>query len=151
MKIIHFDSGRYAYIRVTGPYGENYEPACRALSEWADQAGIVNSNTVFVYLDDPVVTAPAKCRTDIGLLVNKPERLEGVEDNIELGQFDGGKYAVIRRIVTGKSRYKDWWDELLMIAAEQELRPDFRPCFELYHCYDPDTEVADVSFCYAVR
>ncbi len=78
-----------------------------------------------------------------------PEGTE-VGKSIEYTHFDGGKYFTSRRTVTDQSQYGHFWNEHMGCVVEQGLETDQRPCFELYHHYDPVTHHADVSFCTAV-
>lgn len=36
-------------------------------------------------------------------------------------------------------------------VIESGIESDDRPCFELYHSFDPQTHHADVSFCTAIK
>lgn len=40
MKTIEMDARTLAYIRVTGPYGEGYDPVCGRLHQWASARGL---------------------------------------------------------------------------------------------------------------
>ncbi|MCG6346294.1 AraC family transcriptional regulator [Vibrio fluvialis] len=148
MDLQTFEPSGLAFVRVTGPYGENYEPAVGSLYGWAGPAGLAHHTSIFIYHDNPELTPADKCRTDICLLV--PSGTE-VPTHIEYTEFSGGKYATIRRTVTDKSQYVLYWDELMEKVVEQGLDSDDRPCFELYHECNPETGVADVSFCTAIR
>lgn len=142
-----FEPNTLAYIRVTGPYGENYEPASQALYGWAGQVGLAEGQCLFIYWDNPEITPPEKCRTDICITV--PEQTTTPE-GIEIQPFPGGEYAVVRKVIEDKAEYPKAWQALI-----SEMMPiaDFeqRPCFELYHNYDVETQVADVSFCAPVK
>lgn len=140
--------GHLAYIRVTGPYGENYQPACEKLFGWAGPRGLAGNTCIFVYHDNPEITAAEKCRTDICLVLDEPvETAQG----IELKSFDGGEYAFIRKTITNHSQYAPAWDELMGQLVKSGLDSDDRPCFELYHSCDDNTNVCDVSFCTAIK
>ncbi|MCF4175006.1 AraC family transcriptional regulator [Vibrio sp. McD22-P3] len=148
MDIKTFESGQLAYVRVTGPYGENYEPAIDTLYTWAGPKGLAGNTSIFVYHDNPEITPADKCRTDICLVV---ESTVDVSNGVELMSFDGGKYACIRKTITEKSQYGPAWEELMGQVVEQQLDSDDRPCFELYHSYNLETNTADVSFCTAIK
>ena len=148
MEIKTFEASQIAYVRVTGPYGENYAPAAGKLYGWAGPNGLAENTSIFIYHDNPEITPADNCRTDICLMID-----DGVTppNGIELKAFTGGKYATIRRVITHKSQYSQAWDELIAQVVEQGLETDERPCFELYHHYDPQTEHSDVSFCTALK
>ncbi|WCE30565.1 AraC family transcriptional regulator [Vibrio sp. SCSIO 43137] len=144
----NFSAGQLAYIRVTGPYGENYEPAVGKLYHWAASAGVAESTCLFIYHDNPEVTPAEKCRTDICLLVEKQVTVAG---DVELQPFPGGEYATMRKTITDKSQYGPAWNEHIAQIVELGLEMDDRPCFELYHSYDNEKQIADVSFCSALK
>ncbi|USD62654.1 AraC family transcriptional regulator [Vibrio sp. SCSIO 43140] len=148
MEIRMIESGQLAFVRVTGPYGNNYEPAVGKLYSWAGPNGLAAQTNVFIYHDNPEITPAEKCRTDIGLLLDSSVDTPA---GIEMTEFEGGKYACIRKTITEKSQYSTAWEELMAQVVEQQLETDERPCFELYHSYDIQTNVADVSFCTAIK
>lgn len=137
-----------AYIRVTGPYGENYEPAINQLCQWAESKGLSGCECLFIFHDNPEVTPADKCRTDLCLTV--PPGTEGSQ-GIEIQRLPAGRYAAIRETVTDKSMYGKLWQQLMDEIAASGMEIDDRPCFELYHSYDEETGVADVSFYNAIK
>ncbi len=136
-----------AYIRVTGPYGENYEPVIQQLYLWAGAKGL-NGECLFIYHDNPETTPANKCRTDIAMTVP-----EGTEpgNGIEIAEISAGSYAVLRKIVEDKGQYAQYWNQLIEEIVATGLELDERPCFELYHSVDEKTCRADVSFCEAIK
>ncbi|OAJ93197.1 AraC family transcriptional regulator [Vibrio bivalvicida] len=148
METQNFTATKLAYVRVTGPYGEGYKEAADRLYQWAGMKGLAENTCIFIYHDNPEVTPSDKCRTDICLMV--PEETD-VINGIELQDFPGGEYAVMRQNITQHSQYALAWDDLMSKVIETGLENDDRPCFELYHSYDPQTQHADVSFCTAIK
>lgn len=148
METQNFAATKLAYIRVNGPYGEGYEEPAGRLYQWAGIKGLAGNTCIFIYHDNPEITPADKCRTDICLMV--PEHTE-VPNGIELQDFPGGQYAVVRQTITEKSQYPLAWDNLMAKVVESGIENDDRPCFELYHSFDPETQHADVSFCTAVK
>ncbi|WP_434361226.1 AraC family transcriptional regulator [Parasalinivibrio latis] len=148
METKQFEPGFLAYIRVTGPYGENYEPAIRKLYQWAGAKGLSGFPSIFVYHDNPELTPAEKCRTDIGMLL--PEQTETTGE-VELTAFQGGSYGVHRGKASCHEDYSKHWAHLIGEIIKSGLDTDDRPCFELYHSYDPETHESDVTFCTAVK
>ncbi|NOH98336.1 helix-turn-helix domain-containing protein [Vibrio sp. 99-70-13A1] len=148
MEIKTFDSSHIAYLRVTGPYGENYDPALGTLYSWAGPQGLAGNTSIFIYHDNPEITAAENCRTDLCLMIDKSIT---PPQGIEVKHFVGGKYATIRKTITDKAQYGSTWDELIAQVVDRGLDTDDRPCFELYHHYDLETGQADVSFCTAIK
>ena len=136
-----------AYIRVTGEYGKNYEPATNRLYQWAGAHGLADGECLFIYLDSPEITPADKCRTDICLTV--PDDT-ATGNGIKKRHLPGGSYALIRRTVTDPAQYRVYWEEIMSAVIAAQLEIDDRPCFEQYHHYDAATGKADVSFCVAV-
>ena len=136
-----------AYIRVTGEYGKNYEPATNRLYQWAGAHGLADGECLFIYLDSPEITPADKCRTDICLTV--PEDT-ATGNGIEKQHLPGGSYALIRRTVSDPAQYRVYWEEIIAAVIAARLEINNRPCFERYHHYDDASGVADVSFCVAV-
>ncbi|MGF1908162.1 AraC family transcriptional regulator [Vibrio kasasachensis] len=148
METQHFEPSILAYVRVTGPYGVGYEEPSGRLYQWAGMKGLAGNSCIFIYHDNPEITPNDKCRTDICLMV--PEGTE-VPSGIELQDFPGGQYAVMRQQITGFNLYSKAWDDLMGKVIESGIESDDRPCFELYHSFDPQTQHADVSFCTAIK
>jgi AraC family transcriptional regulator len=143
-----FDQGTLAYVRVTGPYGENYKPALDALYGWASSEGVADATCIFIYHDNPEITPAEKCRTDIGLLV--PENVE-VAGAVEKQPFVGGTYATLRKQITDMSQYGPAWNEHIAQIVDLGIEMGDGPCFELYHSFNPETNESDVSFCSSIR
>ncbi len=148
MKTQQFESSKLAYVRVTGPYGQGYEEPSGRLYQWAKMKGLSGNTCMFIYHDNPEITPTDKCRTDICLMV--PEDVE-VPSGIELKDFPGGQYAVMRQTITEIGQYAKAWDDLMSNVIKSGIETDDRPCFELYHSYDPQTQHSDVSFCTAIK
>lgn len=148
MEIQNFEATKLAYIRVNGPYGEGYEEPAGRLYQWAGINGLAGNTCIFIYHDNPEITPSDKCRTDICLMV--PDDTT-VPLGIELQDFPGGRYAVMRQQITDNSQYSIAWDDLMSKVIQSGIENDDRPCFELYHSYDPQTHHADVSFCTAIK
>ncbi len=148
METQNFEKAKLAYIRVNGPYGQGYEEPSGRLYQWAGMKGLAGNTCIFIYHDNPEITPDEKCRTDICLMV--PEDTQ-VANGIELQDFPGGKYAVMRQNITEHNQYSKAWDDLMSKVIESGIENDCRPCFELYHSYDPQTHHADVSFCTAIK
>lgn len=143
-----FDKRLLAYVRVTGTYGENYDTAITKLYQWAGAKGLCGGESIFIYHDNPDISPSDKCRTDICLSVPTGTI---ASNGIELQELPAGGYASTRRAITNKSNFGLFWDELLSQVVNSGLDTDNRPCFELYHHYDPETQQGDVSFYTAVK
>ncbi len=142
------DNKYLAYIRVTGQYGKNYEAASGKLYQWATSNQLEHGESIFIYHDNPELTPPEKCRTDICIAV--PANTQ-VIPGIELKSLPAGKYAFIRHTVTAVEQYAGHWNDLMKQIIEHEYDLDERPCFEQYFAFDRETRKADVGFYVAIK
>ncbi|ARW84091.1 AraC family transcriptional regulator [Aeromonas salmonicida] len=148
MKTIEMDARTLAYIRVTGPYGEGYDPVCGRLHQWASTRGLAQGEWIFIYHDNPEVTPPAQCRTDIGVTV--PAGTVGAGE-VEIQLIPAGRYAQSRYLITDRSQYGPRWQEHVGDIVAAGLAFGDGPCFELYHSVSNDPLRDDVSFCSSVQ
>ncbi|WP_421187193.1 AraC family transcriptional regulator [Aeromonas enteropelogenes] len=148
MKTVEMDARTLAYIRVTGPYGEGYDAVCGRLHQWAAVRGLAGGEWIFIYHDNPEVTPPAQCRTDIGITVPAEVRCEG---EVETQLIPAGRYAQSRYLITDRSQYGPRWQEHIgdIVAAGLEFGDG--PCFELYHSVSNEPLQDDVSFCSSLK
>ncbi|MFQ2752909.1 GyrI-like domain-containing protein [Aeromonas caviae] len=148
MNTVEMDARTLAYIRVTGPYGEGYDAVCHRLHQWAAPRGLEGGEWIFIYHDNPEVTSPAQCRTDIGISV--PVGTLGAGE-VEIQLIPAGRYAQSRYLITDRSQYGERWQEHIGDIVAAGLAFGDGPCFELYHSVSNDPLRDDVSFCSSVR
>lgn len=148
MNTVEMDARTLAYIRVTGPYGEGYDAVCHRLHQWAAPRGLEGGEWIFIYHDNPEVTPPAQCRTDIGISV--PVGTLGTGE-VEIQLIPAGRYAQSRYLITDRSQYGERWQEHIGDIVAAGLAFGDGPCFELYHSVSNDPLRDDVSFCSSVR
>ncbi|MFM4773973.1 GyrI-like domain-containing protein [Aeromonas caviae] len=148
MNTVEMDARTLAYIRVTGPYGEGYDAVCHRLHQWAAPRGLEGGEWIFIYHDNPEVTPPAQCRTDIGISV--PVGTQG-SGEVEIQLIPAGRYAQSRYLITDRSQYGERWQEHIGDIVAAGLAFGDGPCFELYHSVSNDPLRDDVSFCSSVR
>lgn len=148
MKTVEMDARTLAYIRVTGPYGEGYDAVCGRLHQWAATRGLADGEWIFIYHDNPEVTPPAQCRTDIGITV--PAGTQGTGE-VETQGIPAGRYAQSRYLITDRSQYGPRWQEHIGDIVAAGLAFGDGPCFELYHSVSNDPLRDDVSFCSSVQ
>ncbi|BDS32507.1 AraC family transcriptional regulator [Aeromonas caviae] len=148
MNTVEMDARTLAYIRVTGPYGEGYDAVCHRLHQWAAPRGLEGGEWIFIYHDNPEVTPPAQCRTDIGISV--PVGTLGTGE-VEIQHIPAGRYAQSRYLITDRRQYGERWQEHIGDIVAAGLAFGDGPCFELYHSVSNDPLRDDVSFCSSVR
>lgn len=148
MKTINMDARTLAYIRVTGPYGEGYDSVYSQLHQWAHARGLESGEWIFIYHDNPEVTPPVQCRTDIGITV--PEGTLGT-GLVEIQLIPAGRYAQSRYLITDRSQYGPRWQEHIGDIVAAGLEFGNGPCFELYHSMNNDPMQDDVSLCSSLK
>ena len=148
MNTVEMDARTLAYVRVTGPYGEGYDAVCHRLHQWAAPRGLEGGEWIFIYHDNPEVTPPAQCRTDIGISV--PVGTQG-SGEVEIQHIPAGRYAQSRYLITDRSPSGERWQEHSGDIVAAGLAFGDGPCFELYHSVSNDPLRDDVSFCSSVR
>ena len=148
MKTIEMDARTLAYVRVTGPYGEGYDAVCNRLHQWAAARGLEQGEWIFIYHDNPEVTPPTQCRTDIGVTV--PVGTLGTGE-VVTQLIPAGRYAQSRYLITDRNQYGPRWQEHIGDIVSAGLEFGSGPCFELYHSVSNDPLQDDVSFCSSVR
>ncbi|WP_232514403.1 AraC family transcriptional regulator [Salmonella enterica] len=148
MKTIEMDARTLAYIRVTGPYGEGYDSVYGQLYQWALARGLEGGEWIFIYHDNPEVTPPAQCRTDIGVTVPAGTVGTGV---VEIQLIPAGRYAQSRYLITDRSEYGPRWQEHIADIVAAGLEFGNGPCFELYHNMSDEPMQADVSLCSSLK
>ena len=115
----------------------------------ADRArGLEQGEWIFIYHDNPEVTPPAQCRTDIGVTIPAQTRGEG---EVETQLIPAGRYAQSRYLITDRNQYGPRWQEHIGDIVSAGLAFGDGPCFELYHSMSNDPLQDDVSFCSSVR
>jgi AraC family transcriptional regulator len=154
MKTESIKQKHLAYIRVTGPYGEGYQDALEKLYRWANMHSLADGESIMIYHDNPEITPNDKCRTDICISVPQNTCISQgakVSQGIEFQVLPAGPYAYVRKTITDSHQYAYAWNRLMEQVVESQLPLDDRPCFELYHHFDVETNVADVSFYSAIK
>jgi AraC family transcriptional regulator len=152
MKVKKLPAVRVAYMRYTGPYGagvnrfwmETFAPWCRA-------NGLDGMGCYGIGLDDPGVTAAAKCRYDA--CVEVPANFVA-KSPAGIADLPGGLYAVGNFVGTVPDISLAWTELLRNWLPSSGMQADARPCFEYYPPnakYDPRTGVLECQICLPVR
>ena len=129
MKQVNMQPINLAYIQLVGPYGQGIPQAIDRINQWANNTGISNADRVHIFHDDPEVTPPDECRSDIGVVV--PSDMQ-VTNDIKYQQIPGGRYIVEQIKFTDVPQIIETWDRLIEALPTLGLCMDNRPCFEVY-------------------
>ena len=121
-----------AYMRYVGPYGPHGIPELwKRFREWMEPRRLLGPDSIRLGIghDDPVVTAPEKCRYDACVVV--PESFAG-DKWVNAVDVPGGKYAVAEFIGTADEIREAWEALYRSWLPDSGYQPDDRPCLEVY-------------------
>jgi AraC family transcriptional regulator len=121
-----------AYMRYVGPYGPHGIPELwKRFRDWMEPRGLFGPDSIRLGIghDDPVVTAPEKCRYDACVVV--PESFAG-DKRVNVIDVPGGKYTVAE-FIGPADKIREAWEGLYRSwLPGSGYQPDDRPCLEVY-------------------
>ncbi len=137
-----------AYLRHTGPYGAGIGRFwMETVAPWMSTNNLIGRERFGIALDDPTVTAPAKCRYDACVQSDAKEMLSGDPGR---KMIPGGKYAALAFEGTSDGIGAAWEALLRDWLPKSGLQLDSRPFFEHYPTdgrYDPKTGSFTCNIC----
>jgi len=140
-----------AYLRYTGPYDASIGRFwMNTVAPWMATNNLFGRDRFGIGLDDPTVTAPAKCRYDAGVVSEEKEMLSGDPGRKVI---PGGKYAALAFHGTGAEIGEAWEALLRHWLPKSGLQLDSRPFFEHYPAdglYDQKTGRFTCNICVPV-
>lgn len=140
-----------AYLRHVGPYDARISRFWMdTVAPWMATNNLFGRDRFGIGLDDPTVTAPAKCRYDAGVQSAEKEMLTGDPGRKTI---PGGKYAALAFEGTGADIGAAWEALLRTWLPKSGLQLDSRPFFEHYPAdgrYDPKTGSFTCNICVPV-
>ena len=141
-----------AYVRAMGAYRQQRQGAAISwLVRWAASRGIATSSVnLGIFLDNPEITSPEKCRYDACLAVPPGTKAAG-----EVGVQDlaAGTYAVYRNRRKTARYGRDWEDMLARWLPASGYEPDDRPNYEVVRQWGDATPEAAllVDICLPIK
>jgi AraC family transcriptional regulator len=130
IKLIERQPTRIAYLRYVGPYGE---PLAKfwgtRVMPWIASRGLGGRAMYGISYDDPEVTAPEKCRCDVGVEVGDEFIPIGDEHVMTI---PGGRYATTHFFDTVAHIHETWQGILRDWLPDSGMQLDARPMFEYY-------------------
>ena len=140
-----------AYLRHTGPYGAGIGRFwMETVAPWMSTNNLRGRERFGIALDDPTVTAPAKCRYDACVQSDAKEMLSGDPGR---KMIPGGKYAALAFEGTSDGIGAAWEALLRDWLPKSGLQLDSRPFFEHYPTdgrYNPKTGSFTCDICVPV-
>lgn len=131
VKIEELPEYHIAYMRQIGPYGPGNIQVMEKLKKWAATRELLTDSAIILGIahDDPEVTPLEKCRYDACIVIPGDYRLE---NNINVNDLPGGKYAVYRVRHTAEDIGNAWNDLFTAWLPDSGYQIDDRPIFERY-------------------
>ena len=140
--VIEREPVKVTYLRHVGPYGQPLSEFWqRSVYPWMVANDQLGQPRYGISLDDPMITAPDKCRYDAGVVVRGKITVPGESQTTTI---PGGKYAITAFRGTA-AQIGGVWDAMLREwLPESGMQLDARPFLEYYPtdaCFDPKTGV----------
>ncbi len=151
VRLIDRQPAEVAYLRHTGPYGEQISQFWqRQVLPWMIANNLLGRTRYGVSLDDPSVTKPQLCRYDACVEVAQVEMLSG---KAMRKVIPGGKFAALAFHGTARD-VEIAWDRILRDwLPSSGLQLDARPFLEHYPptaAFDPATGKFECELCVPV-
>ncbi len=144
IKIETIASSPIAYIRRCGAYGVENIQIMENLKSWAAKSNLMNDNTIIlgIVYDDVQSTRPENCRYDACIiLADDTIKEEGV---INLGNIDGGKYAVFIIEHTVQAIEQAWFEIFPELFKSGYLLDAERPIMERYATKNVSNNICEI-------
>ena len=149
IQLIDLPTQHLIYQRLIGTYGEGLQAASAELQAFCTHNSIRVGNPVVINWDNPKITDPAQCRTDVCLtLVDDCPTPSPYNTQTIAPQT----HAIVRGLVDASFDFEGAWQQLFDGLFSQGLTPADTPCYKVMHLNnsDPANGIFDVSFCQAI-
>lgn len=131
VEVRHIEPFQYVYYEFKGSYMEAFKDFPK-LMEYLGKNGIQPGKySLGVYYDDPLDVPEKDLRSEIGMMVTKPEK---VSDGYKYKNVDGFKAATIR--YTEMEQIMDAYDKVFKYVESNGMTPAGAP-YEFYYSYEP--------------
>jgi AraC family transcriptional regulator len=140
VKLIDRPPVRIVYLSYVGPYGKSLSVFWTArVMPWIVGHGALRRAKYGIAHDNPNVTAPEKCRCDVGFEVDEGFTPTGDE---HIATIPGGRYATTPFYGTVDQIHEPWTGILRDWLPDSGMQLDARPMFEYY---PPDMKHDDAT------
>lgn len=149
LTVSNFASKAVIYKRLIGEYGTGVQDASGELQAFVTENNIPTGDPLVINWDNPEITTPDKCRTDVCLTLlencKKPSPF-----NTQV--ISAAPHAYIRGLFDFSFNYEQAWQQLFHNIFDQGYQPEDSPCYKILHLEtsDPANGIFDVSFCQAI-
>lgn len=130
VRLVERSPVRIVALRYVGPFGKPLAMFWQSrVMPWIQSRGLSGRAMIAIALDNPTVTAPARCRCDVGVEIDEDFVAIGDEQVVAV---PGGRYASGHFFDT-PARIEDAWTSLMRDwLPASGLQLDGRPTFEYY-------------------
>ncbi|CAA0092648.1 Transposon Tn10 TetD protein [BD1-7 clade bacterium] len=150
LQLFDLPARQVIYHRLIGPYGDGLQAASADLQAFCARNGIAVGNPVVINWDNPKITEPAQCRTDVCLTLMgdcktpSPYNIQTIVPQT---------HAIMRGLFDFSFDFGSVWQQLFDSLFSQGMTPADKPCYKVMHLKnsDPAKGIFDVSFCQAVE
>ena len=146
LKISNVAQRTVIYKRLIGEYGAGIQQAAAELQDFVVVNKLATGDPLVINWDNPEITAPEKCRTDVCLTL-----LDGCKKSAPFNTqvISDGSHAVIRGTFNLDYNYEQAWHQLFHSIFDQGHQPEDSPCYKIMHLEtsDPANGIFDISFC----
>jgi AraC family transcriptional regulator len=130
VKVIDRRPTRIVYLRYVGPYGRPLATFWQTrVIPWMRTRGLLGRVMIAISHDNPNVTAPEKCRCDVGVAIDEDFVATGDE---HITTVPGGRYAAAHFFGTPDGMPAVWQGLLRDWLPKSGMQVDGRPMFEHY-------------------
>jgi AraC family transcriptional regulator len=130
VELIERVPSRIVYLHYVGPYGRPLAQFWRErVMPWIETRRLGGRALIAISHDNPNVTAPEKCRCDIGVEVDAAFVPVGDE---QVTTVPGGRYATTRFFGTVDQIHDAWTGLMRDWLPHSGMQLDARPTFEYY-------------------
>lgn len=150
LQLVDLPARHVIYQRLIGEYGNGLQAAASGLQAFCQSNNIRVGDPVVINWDNPKITEPGQCRTDVCLTL-----LDGCPNPSPYNTQIVGSHThgVMRGLFDLSFDYEGAWQQLFDSLFSQGLTPADTPCYKILNIEnsDPVNGLFDISFCQAVE
>lgn len=150
LELVDLPERQVIYQRLIGEYGSGLQETSANLQAYCQANNIAVSDPVVINWDNPKITDPSQCRTDVCLTLTDGCKNPGAYN---LQTIAANTHAVISGLFDLSFDYEGAWQQLFETIFAQELKLVDAPCYKVMNIDNSDLQrgLFDIRFCQAVN
>lgn len=150
LQLVDLPERQVIYQRLIGEYGNGLQQASANLQAYCQANNIAVSDPLVINWDNPKITDPSQCRTDVCLTLTDDCENPG---SYNLQTIPAATHAVMSGLFDLSFDYEGAWQQLFETLFAQELKPLDAPCYKVMNIGNSDLQkgLFDIRFCQAVE